>query len=331
MDDTLHAVDCRWLLALYAIIPISIAVVALDILWLDHWLMDNFLPSDPQRWAFWTVVFGLPHIIASTLTMADREYLGYYRRRLGIPLLAFAAITTAGFLGPQPLSYSLLFLFLAFYTIYHVLAQQLGLTLMMMGVPPDRVFLAWKWLAIFAGFAIYVIVYGKARFSHLTIGPLPLFDVMSAIAGGFVIVMTILAFRLSKRARYPIGKWYLWGNVAMLTSAFWINEVGYTVFVVMIPRIIHDLTAFSVYITHDRNRNKTGPRNLLYRLTRITRLPAFLVLPLVSVAIAYPLTTNQHHTAIGIAVLTVSFLHYYFEGFIWRGDTPHKRHLGFRR
>lgn len=331
MDDRIHTVDCRWLLALYAIIPVSIAAVATDLFWLDGRLLDDVFPSDPNRWAFWTVIFGLPHIIASTLTMADREYLGYYRRRLAVPLLAFTAITTAGYLGPQPVSYNLLFVFLAFYTIYHVLAQQLGLTLMMMGIPPSRVFRAWKWLAIFAGFAIYVSVYGQGRFRHINIGSIPLFDLIAYLAGALIALMTALAVELTKHARYPIGKWYLWGNVAMLVSVFLINEIGYTVFVIMIPRIIHDLTAFSVYITHDRNRNKAGPRNLLYRLTHLVPLPAILVLPLVSIAIAYPLTVNRDHTAIGIAVLTVSFLHYYFEGFIWRGDTPHKQHLGFRR
>ncbi len=219
MDDRLHSVDCRWLLALYGIIPLSVAAVALDLFWLDSRLLNDYLPTDPERWPFWTVVFGLPHIIASTLTMADREYFGHYRHVLAKPLVLFAAITTAGYLGPQPLSYNLLFIFLAFYTIYHVLAQQLGLTLMMMGVAPTRLFRLWKWLAIIAGFAIYVIVYGQHQFGTIHLGPFTLYEVLSYTAAILVALMVVLAIRLTTHSRYTIGTWYLWGNVALLHMA----------------------------------------------------------------------------------------------------------------
>ena len=41
--------------------------------------------------------------------------------------------------------------------------------------------------------------------------------------------------------RHRIGVWYLWGNVLILSTA--IQEVGYASFVILIPRIIHDVTA----------------------------------------------------------------------------------------
>lgn len=331
MDDKLHTVDCRCLLALYGIVPLSILPVGLDLFWLDGILLNDYLPSDPQLWPFWTVVFGLPHIIASTLTMADREYLGHYRHSLVKPMVIFAAIATAGYLGPQPLSMNLLFVFLAFYTIYHVLAQQLGLTLMMMGVPPTTMFRAWKWLTIFAGFAIYIIVYGQGRLGEIQLGPITLYDVLAYTAGALVALAVVLAIRLTRYSRYTIGAWYLWGNVALIVSAFLINEIGYTVFVIMMPRIIHDLTAYTVYITHDSNRNKTEPRDIIYSLTRFSRMPAYLPLPLLSIGIAYVLTVNRDNTTVAIAIVAVSLLHYYFEGFIWRGNSPHKLHLGFRR
>lgn len=331
MDDKRHTVDCRWLLSLYAIVPLFGAIVIVDLIWLESNLLDNVLPSEPEHWPFWTVVAGTPHIIASALTMADREYLGHYRRVLFKPLLLFVVLATAGYLGPQPLSLNLLFVILAFYTIYHVLAQQLGLTLMMMGVPPSKLFLSWKWTAIFAAFAIYMIVYGQTRVGSLNLGPITLYELLAFVAAGLVAVMIVLALYLSQKSRYRIGTLYLWGNVALLVSVFLINEIGYTVFVIVMPQIIHDLTAYSVYITHDRNRNKGKPRNILYNLTRTFRLPAYLLLPLASLSIAYALTSNQNHTLIGITLVSISLLHYYFEGFIWRGNSPHKQHLGFRR
>ena len=45
-----------------------------------------------------------------------------------------------------------------------------------------------------------------------------------------------------------------------------------------------------------------------------------------SVGIAYLLTSYQHYVLVSILVLTQSFLHYYFEGFIWRRN-PHRRYV----
>ena len=142
-------------------IPLSLLVVFTDAWLFEGRMVYQRIPTQPEDWPFWTVIFGLPHIIASLITMADREYLNHYRRSLLWPMLLFAGIASAGYLGPQPVSYNLLFVFLGFYTIYHVLAQQLGLTLMMMGVPPCRSYRLWKWLSIIAGMAIYMNVYGE--------------------------------------------------------------------------------------------------------------------------------------------------------------------------
>ena len=109
------------------------------------------------------------------------------------------------------------------------------------------------------------------------------------------------------------------------------NHIGYTLFVILIPRVIHDLTAYTVYITHDRNRNRQGRINPLYRLTGGGRLSPLLLLPALSIAIAFVLSSHQHYPVISIAILTVSFLHYYFEGFIWRGPNPHRNYVNFIR
>src|SRR5690606_24181446 len=91
------------------------------------------------------------------------------------------------------------------------------------------------------------------------------------------------------------------------------------------------VTAYMVYVTHDRNRNGEAPVNGLYQLASFTRLSPVILLPLMSVGIAYLLTSCQHYVLVSILVLTVSFLHYYFEGFIWRGGNPHRRYVTFGR
>lgn len=219
----------------------------------------------------------------------------------------------------------------AFYTIYHVLAQQLGLTLMMMATAPSRTFKTWKWLSVLAGFAIYINVYGAQYIGNISVAGVSLYDLLTYIAAAICAALVVLAIRLTPTSRHRIGTWYLWGNVALIMSALLINEIGYTLFVILIPRVIHDVTAYIVYITHDRNRNRHDQVNSIYRLTRFTRLSPVVLLPLLSVAIAFLLTRHHQYPIVTIAMLTVTFLHYYFEGFIWRGANPHRRYVNFQR
>ena len=135
-DLSFHYVDGRWLLALYAVIPLSFAVIAFDALVLQRALLHNLLPDDPNDWALWALLFGLPHIVASALTLSDRAYLRHYRRQLLPALLAFLLICLVGWYGPQPLSYQLLFVFFAGFTVLHVLSQQLGIALVLSGRRP---------------------------------------------------------------------------------------------------------------------------------------------------------------------------------------------------
>src|SRR5690606_36973502 len=122
-QQTVHVIDCRWLLALYLVIPLSLLVVFTDAWLFEGRMVYQRIPTQPEDWPFWRVIFGLPHIFASLITMAEREYHNHCRRTLLRPMLVFAGIASEGYLGPQHVSYNLLFLFLGFYTIYHVLAH----------------------------------------------------------------------------------------------------------------------------------------------------------------------------------------------------------------
>ncbi|MEB3735704.1 hypothetical protein ULF88_20260 [Halopseudomonas pachastrellae] len=46
-------------------------------------------------------------------------------------------------------------------------------------------------------------------------------------------------------------------------------------------------------------------------------------------AIAWPLTNLQHYWPVAALVLVVSFMHILYEGFVWRGDSPLRRHVRF--
>ena len=108
-----HSVDGRWLLALYLIIPLSLVAVLVDLMLFDRYWQQQWLPDDPNDWAVWALLFGLPHIVASAITVAKPTYIRHFWRRLLPALLVFCVISLLGLLGPQPLSYQVLFVFLA--------------------------------------------------------------------------------------------------------------------------------------------------------------------------------------------------------------------------
>ncbi|MAK73468.1 MAG: hypothetical protein CMK81_05120 [Pseudomonadales bacterium] len=330
-DPSFHYVDGRWLLALYAVIPLSFAVIAFDALVLQRALLHNLLPDDPNDWALWALLFGLPHIIASALTLSDRAYLRHYRRQLLPALLAFLLICLVGWYGPQPLSYQLLFVFFAGFTVLHVLSQQLGIALVLSGRRPGRLFRFWKWVAVAAGLAIYLNVYGGQYLGHFRVAGTDVYALLAGLAGALCVILLLLTWRLAGACEGRLGCWFIWANGALLVSALMINQLGYTLLVILMPRLIHDLTAFSVYITHDRNRQARTATGWLYRWLPAAGVTPFVVLPAASILIAWLLNTHQQHAVIGIAILLISFMHYYWEGFVWRGESPLRQHVRFRR
>src|SRR5690606_934838 len=107
--------------------------------------------------------------------------------------------------------------------------------------------------------------------------------------------------------------------------------VGYALFVLLLPRISHDVTADMVYVTHDGRRDGEAPGNGRKQQARRTRPSSVLLRALMSVCLACLLTSQRHRVRVGIGVLAESFLHYSCEGFIWRGGNPHRRYVTFRR
>ena len=69
----------RLLLGLYAVVPAAIGAALVDGALLGCQLR-HALPPLPDHLPYWTLVFNLPHVVASTLLLADREYLAHYHQ-----------------------------------------------------------------------------------------------------------------------------------------------------------------------------------------------------------------------------------------------------------
>lgn len=321
----LRSLDRRWLLALYAVVPLVCAVMLLDRLVLGSYLQRSVLPVVPEDCALWTVLFGMPHVIAGLFTMADHEYLGYYRRRFRMPLLCFGAISVAAATGPGQLTFCIA-LWLGFYTVTHLLTQQIGLTFTMLRKPSLAWMRLWKWTMLLLGVLVYAGLYLDTNLPTASLGG---FDPHALVVlGGAALLAPLLVSTavLAGRAVDRCAVVYVWSNWAMMAAALAAFAWHYSVFIVVIPRIIHDLTAYLVYFNHDSNRNAQRRHNLLYRRVRPGRKIAFWILPIVSIGLAYALQSNEFPLFIAMNFF-LTFMHYHIESVVWRRPHMHRQFL----
>lgn len=283
--------------------------------------------SDPRQIAYWTAVLTVPHIVASLITFVDREYLAHYKR----PLLKgiFIALVL-GFGVPLLLGPPALLIALAFYTMYHNLMQQYGISLMMLRQPPTRDFQAWRWLTIIpAGLAYTVLM---ASFLPIIQANWNLFI---AIIGAGLAIATIFGVRfvgtiLKNPHHTRIGLAYFVANMAMLYVCFGLIAGGYGFLATLVPRIIHDLTAFWIYMVHDQNRNATRVRNPLYVLPRHVGIPPVIFCAPLAIGISYVLMEVLGNLyLVSLFVTALNFMHYYMEGHMWKRGTLHRQHVPF--
>lgn len=321
----------RLLLSYYAVIPLCLLVVIGDQLLWSGTLLDNYLPQHPNEWLIWAVVFDLPHIMASFFSFADKEYFRTYRRRIGTATLVITVFVVACTVWlpswlPPPYADAVTVFFAGFiviYTMYHVLSQQLGIALTLMRVKPSALFRWFRWSATLAGVAMYTLAIANGK--SLTLGVQPLNPWFWNAALVFIIITTVLSFYMVRDSSQRVGKLYLYSNVIMLWVIYGFLQLGYGVFVVVIPRFVHDVTAFTVYSVHDHNRNVERDNNFLYRPFRM--MSPLVFCPLLAVVLSYLVENGL--SFIPQLVFVLGILHYYVEGFIWKGPTLHRQQLSF--
>jgi hypothetical protein len=89
--------------------------------------------------------------------------------------------------------------------------------------------------------------------------------------------------------------------------------------------MVHDISAFMIYISHDTNRNLERPKLFLYRATQ-TIMPIWTALLLVSVSWGAVVTYSGLKVLFWIAV-SLALMHYMTEIFIWKHGSLHRRYI----
>ena len=297
----------RLLLAIYVIVPLAWLAVIGDLVLFDGGLR-RALPESPEELAWFTAFFVLPHILASQFSFYDREYLGAYRLPLlwGVPfVLAGAGLLYVFDAGTAGLIYIAV-------TMWHVIAQQVGIAGTLAG-RGSRAFEWWKWLT--------VVVF--------TLGLTGVAGTWLAWIGAPLMVATTgLTIGVARVAAPGIGRQYLWATQAMSLSAGLFAEAGYLFFAILVPRVVHDVTGWAFYLTHDHNRNLDTPRNVLYRAFAFSRLPVPVVVLVLAIAVNVSMDRSLGR-AFEPVILAVSLFHYFTESFMWRRSSIHRRYVAF--
>ena len=310
-----------YLLWLYAIMPISLLFVAADI-YLWDFKMRSYLTTREDILALWAFLLTLPHVIGSHITMFDKEYIKYYKGKLiaGIAICFVLAVVVRAVFG-----FDVLFFIVASYNMYHILMQQFGVSLMLLSKKPDTWYKIWKYLSLIGGLIIYVLIFGGHYFSPEAKRWMNL----TAMAALIAAVPSVIAMLKTVSNDKPFAnKWYFYSTILMVYSCWALFVGGYPFVAVLIPRVVHDVTAFSVYAVHDQNRNTPKPHNLFYKMLAFTHVPpVVLCVPLsIGLGIALGVLQNQY-MAISYFSFTILLLHYFMEGHIWKGGSIHRNSL----
>jgi hypothetical protein len=116
------------------------------------------LPSSPGHFMIFQLLFGTPHILASgILITSNKDYFSYYQKKIlwmTLALMLFFSIAT------QFVSYHVIYIMVASWTVYHVLKQQHGIGRGIYQLPTWAFYLL-LWLSIGAGISVYMGIFLK--------------------------------------------------------------------------------------------------------------------------------------------------------------------------
>lgn len=335
--DNKLAVSFKLILGLYFIIPVCFLLYLADIFFWGNYLQD-LLPNKPTHFLLFQVLFGTPHIIASAMMLAsNREYLQCYKLKLIVMTVLIILVFGVGSLF---IPYKVLYIITACWTVYHVFKQQHGIAKGVCRLP-SWAFYWLLWLSVSAGIFIYLGIFLKNSLDAQQ-------AVWIELIAGVLTVGLILSSVLCQRyVSTGFGKSFLWCNTLLIVSSFYLYTQQYYFMAILVPRLVHDATAYVFYVTHDYNKHHQQAQNLLYKLATRCNVHVFVVLPLCSFALAYFLQAYgdelvnmissfffgmEIRQAITLGLIGyLSLMHYYTESFTWQAGSPLRKYIRFSK
>lgn len=335
--DKQLVVSFRLLLGLYAIIPLCLLLQLCDN-WFWQGFLQQSLPSSPKQFLAFQIIFGTPHIVASSILLASNtEYLKFYQSKI---IWMTGAIAVIFGLGSLFIPYQAFYVTVAAWTVYHVLKQQLGVGRGLCNMP-NWIFYLILSLSVMAGFFVYIGIFLKNNLDMQQLGWIKL------IAGGLCVGLVCTVWLAQRYARTQLGRWFLWSNVLLVLGSFYLFVQQYYFFAILMPRLVHDATAYIFYVVHDYNKHHAQAQNFIYRYAARCHFPIFIVLPLCSFLLAFVLQSYgddainrvaefffgvEIRKAITLGLLGyLALMHYYTEAFTWKQGSPYRRFIAFSK
>lgn len=331
------AISFKLILGLYSIIPLSFMVYMADAYFWGNYL-QSILPSSPTHFMLFQILFGTPHIVASAIMLtSNKEYLQFFK----LKLIGMTALIILVFgIGSLYIPYKVLYITTACWTVYHVFKQQHGIGKGICRLP-TWAFYWLLWLSVSAGIFIYMGIFLKNSLDAQQVVWVQL------IAGVLTIGLILSTILCQRYISTRFGKYFLWSNTMLIVSSFYFYTQQYYFLAILIPRLVHDATAYVFYVTHDYNKHHETPQNTLYKYAARCNLHVFLVLPLISFILTYLLQAYgdelvnmitrfffgmEIRKAITLGLIGYfSLMHYYTESFTWQAGSPMRRYIRFSK
>lgn len=317
-------INKHFLLFLYLIGLALFLIVLVDTLFLNQTIKSSAI-KDSEAFIFLSTVLVLPHIMASNMTLVDKEYFQHYKT----PILKAALLGIfVAIISPKIFGITITFLIISVFTMQHVIAQQFGILKSIFSFEANNDFVKWQKYSVIAAILIYIAIY---REGYL---PERYMILVNLLLYCFISLSAIYAYKL---LRYALDKkvnklclWYFIANAVLVLLAYFFLVTGYPLFAFLLPRVIHDLSAFTIYIAHDANRNaSSNPPNLFYKITNLAKIPPYLACIILSFIFSYMIHMPDNAITVARLITSVTFFHYYIEGIIWKRDGLHRKHVRF--
>jgi hypothetical protein len=325
-------ISARFLLAIYAVVPLCTLALLLDhFVWRGE--LVRLLPTSPERFFVFQLLFGTPHIIASSVILfSNTNYVrSYWPRLVGITVLILLFFGV----GSLYLPYHFFLAFVGAATVLHVIKQQVGIGKGMCRMT-SRIYDVWGWTLIAFGSILYFAIYAWRRFS-----PEAAWWTYATLWGlaAVALVLTVVCHtRISSR----MGRMYLWSNSLLILQSGAFYGLGYSFLAILGPRLVHDVTAFTFYIVHDVNKHGQRPQNLLYRAASKLGLGIVWVCPAMAILLTWaidrfadpvtdvllaPTGYDLPYAASFLVVGYLGLLHYYTEAFTWKRGSEYRDYV----
>lgn len=331
------AVSFRVILGLYGVIPLCLVLQCFDGWFWGDYLRQN-LPSSPYHFVLFQILFGTPHIIASNILLVSNvEYFRHFKTQI---ILMTLAIAIAYFLGNMIFPYRVLYLLVASWTVFHVLKQQYGIARGLCQLP-DWAFKLLLTISVAAGVVVYAGIFLRKSFSP---------EQLVLVKNWAIFACTLLVvagFYCQRFVKSAFGMWFYWANISLVVTSFYLFYQQHYFMAILVPRFVHDATAYIFYVTHDYNKHGNNPQNALYRMASRCNVHVFVVLPLLSFGLAFVLQAygddimaivtkylfgKEFYKVITLGVLGyLALMHYYMEGLTWQKDSPYRKFITFER